>query len=44
MEKPFKKLAAENGILKNYFLDFNRMSSSLAPDRALLGEGLVHCG
>lgn len=44
MEKLFKKLAVVSEILKNGFLGFNRISSSPAPDRALLGDSLVLCG
>lgn len=44
MEKLFKKLAVDNGILKNDFLGFNKISSSSAPDRGLLGDSLGHCG
>lgn len=43
MEELFEKLTVDNGILKNYFLGFNRISSSPTPDRALLGDSVVHC-
>lgn len=44
MEKLFLKLAVGNRILKNDLLGFSNISSSSAPDRALLGDGLVRCG
>lgn len=43
IEKLFKKLTVDNRILKNYFLGFNRISSSPTPDRALLEDSMLHC-
>lgn len=43
IEKLFKKLTVDNRILKNYFLGFNRISSSPTPDRALPEDSVLHC-